>query len=101
MLHVKSIVAVYECSIYNCKHECVMTFCIVVCILAGLLFMPVCVSVVVVVCVHACVARPSAALDGPGSAQQGARSLGLQGGDEHVHTDTDGETDEEKTGRRV
>lgn len=37
-----------------------------------------CVLVVMIVCVHACFAQPSAALDRVGSAQQGAWSLGLQ-----------------------
>lgn len=35
--------------------------------------------VAVIVCVHACTTQPSAALDGVGSAQQGAWSLGLRG----------------------
>lgn len=37
-------------------------------------------SAAVIVCEHACVAQPSAALDRVGSAQQGAWSLGFQGG---------------------
>lgn len=61
----------------------------------GLFFMPVCVSVVVIVCVHACGALPSAALDRVGSAQQGAWSLGLRGGGEHVYAQ-DSKKDKEK-----
>lgn len=43
--------------------------------------------VVMIVCVHACVSQPSAALDRVDSAQQGGWSLGLRDRCEAQHVD--------------